>query len=148
MTLRVLEFPTSHQLPEPFVRALQQVFDNDPLHEAVQEELELGWHETHELIMELAFFFFVCYRYRGVALAVPPRLDPAWHVFLKRKQEYEEYCLSCFGGIIEHLPYEEGVTRQVEVGKTLTCVGITFGGKFARRWSGKAKCDGVFKAAA
>lgn len=148
MTNRVLEFPTNPPLPKPFVDALEGVFYNDPLHAAVQDALDLGWHEAHERIMELAFFFYVCYKHRDMPMAAPPRIDPAWHVFLKRKEEYEKYCLSCFGGIIEHVPYEEGVTRRVEIARTLRRVGVTFGDKFARRWSGMAVCDGIFKAAA
>lgn len=140
---RALPLCSDRPLPEPFCKAIQ--YQNVAVVKAAARELQLSLEGAFELFYELKLFCYMCYSTRKHQ-AVPVRFDGFWHVFLERKDEFDAFCLECFGGTIEHIPLADPAAGNVN--DTVDRAHDLFGPRIAMKWIGATRCDALFKQAA
>ena len=66
---------------------------------------DLNQEQAGKVLEGLREYFQICLNYRCKNVGMPSKLvDTAWHEFILRTREYQEFCDNAFGKFLHHTP--------------------------------------------
>lgn len=121
-------------------------YENDNLIQELIARRGLSVLRAYDLFHELKLFLLYCAQRPGKQEPVPPEIDNILHVFLDREREFADFCATCLGGSVAHVPCDEPVsmhTRADMLERVRGCYGTRF---YERLWArGLPACTCAFR---